>query len=1000
MGKYKLDKKTIRGLVQTNPDAHRFFYAKADKRWLDWLWREGFLEALKGKRDKKKDDDNGYDPGTAEITYLERMAGEVPERIVEIILSIQESPNPAVIDYLFRICTKLPARHFAQLVPKIRAEKWVNIRNPSSHYYSEHEYHVIVRNLFNEKEYESMLEFAQAIFIMRSKKEKESRGDPEDRNPFCFKIRSTRIFKYLTGVSDEYTEHTFNVVKEIMVNIIDWGSEENGRSVKSFESNNIFHFRRMDFSTIDLEKRADIHYREVYGVMATFKILAMRLIEQRRDKPDDAGRIYERYFETLPKNNSVMFRFQVYLLSSYPAIFKDKIKHAFFRLFEDEHCHLINDGAEYTSALMRCFPLLSDMDKREYVRQAINYFTYGKSESNEGAINIRDGSEVFIAIECQLTAQERKQIKKLGFSFQPKPKLIARGGWVKPQGPISQEGFERMSISDVAELLRSEWSPQKLSERRIVDYSRPISVLEVGNLLRKDMSNRLQKYVNNSDKFFEPGVLDQHYTYSFLHEIGEIIKSDEKVARKMNWKKLMKLLTVIVDAGKKNDDMEKVCDQVIEWRLIYRTIADVLKIMLDRSILNDFFQRRDSILSIARYLLSSPDPLPRDEIPNTAKIKSRKTWDESIVADPFTIAFNSVRGSAFELLVSFAYKDIEKFKETSEIRIADDVKNLYENVLAKEDTRALMFVFGHFLLSFYRLDKNWIRGLLPKIFPMERKKKDFYTASWEGYLCNILFDPLFSECYMQKLYERGISLTDSDYPNQEHFKHPSEGIASHLAFAFIRDKGNQYQRLFQKLWTRGNVQSQRYFITILGDTLIADPSNDAKEFIKENPEIRQRLLDLWEMLIIRQPKRRKNHISPELFSAFGSWVNPDVDIFDLPRFTYLMKETLEKTKGKLDREYGIVEITPRLAEVAPNETLRIIDLLLLEGYVRDRDGNEMFPHWEQEWRRALKILYNKQETKSGAEALISKLIEEGGQQFWDLEDIGKDEYITKHPSLR
>ena len=45
-----------RAVSMSNLDARRYFFHKADERWLEWLWRNGFLDAIKdGKREPQCD---------------------------------------------------------------------------------------------------------------------------------------------------------------------------------------------------------------------------------------------------------------------------------------------------------------------------------------------------------------------------------------------------------------------------------------------------------------------------------------------------------------------------------------------------------------------------------------------------------------------------------------------------------------------------------------------------------------------------------------------------------------------------------------------------------------------------------------------------------------------------------------------------------------------------------------------------------------------------------
>ena len=40
-------KERLQKLLDVNFDARRYFFYKADARWLNWLWQNGFLDVLK-----------------------------------------------------------------------------------------------------------------------------------------------------------------------------------------------------------------------------------------------------------------------------------------------------------------------------------------------------------------------------------------------------------------------------------------------------------------------------------------------------------------------------------------------------------------------------------------------------------------------------------------------------------------------------------------------------------------------------------------------------------------------------------------------------------------------------------------------------------------------------------------------------------------------------------------------------------------------------------------
>lgn len=714
----------VRKLINLNLDAFGYFFSNTNELWLDWLWREGFLnifEELKDEADETRCD--------WKVAFLMRMATISPKKVTAIIAQIQissEMSDSVAVDCLFKICSKLPAKQLAELTEKIRDEKWVVCRG-RLHSLGELEYERIIRKLFEGEEYDALLKFFQAILTLRNRH--KSYPFLTDNNPLCFDISaSTKIFNYLSSVSDEFTEQAFNIIRETVANIIYWGSRGKREGSNEYEEDNMFDFSSVNFFCTDPEIRmGKTPYREVYEVMLVTESLAKRLIEQRRDNPDDTRRIYDLYVDALPKSNSAMFRFRIYLLSLFPEIFMDNLKYAFFRIFDIDNYCFLTGGAEYKFALAKCFVFLYETDKRDYVKQAICHFANGKIE----------GSEVFSAIESQLTEKERQQVIEAGFeidpNFQPRPsiEITTTSGWIKPQGPVSQEDLAKMSVSSVVRNLKDEWSPQKLEGWNVCG---PINVEGVGDLLANNMPDRLQEYVDCAISFFEPNVLDEYYTCSYLRGIRETITSHKELAVKIDWWNLMKFFTMIVEVGEEKCIRSGSLDWFIKWKETHLMMAGVLmKLLVNKngSDVIDFRRYRGAILSMIRYLLLYPDPpLLEGEEFDASRIKRKY---EILVNNPYDIAINSVRGKALYLFAIFTRKDTESRKETDGVKIADDVKEIYEDILKKENTRALMFLFGFLLVDFYR-DKNWLRDLLPQIFPVNKEKKNLYTAAWEGYL--------------------------------------------------------------------------------------------------------------------------------------------------------------------------------------------------------------------------------------------------------------------------
>jgi len=291
-------------------------------------------------------------------------------------------------------------------------------------------------------------------------------------------------------------------------------------------------------------------------------------------------------------------------------------------------------------------------------------------------------------------------------------------------------------------------------------------------------------------------------------------------------------------------------------------------------------------------------------------------------------------------------------------------------------------MFGHYIASFYFRDRDWICDLLPQIFPQELEKRHLYLASWEGYLANNLYEEIFLDKNFQALYEKGLSLTGAEDKTRRHFKEPDEGLAVHLALAFMFycPKFGFDDPLFKKFWEKGkDVERQAEFVSFIGRMFISGDNAQAKELLAKNAQCRQRLVDFWEWAI-------KNHDDSKIFADFGFWINTDKKVFQPFWLAEMAKKTLEKSTGFLEWDYALVKGIVELAKANAKDTLEIVRLHLLEGGVRG--GKMRLPFmYDDEWVEALNILYSNVETKNATYALIDSLIREGGSTFWKFKSV-------------
>ncbi len=983
----------VRTLISINRDAYHYFFAKADEQWLDWLWNNGFLGVVK----KKAEDPTRYGYRTPEINYLVKVSEKEPAKVVDIMLEVpisEQNFNPEVVDRFLRICSTLSAKELKRMVKKIRDDKWVLLMGVFND--RGFEYEKMLQTLTEANDFNSVLTIAEAILSVKTKKEVEqtSRGSLSD-NPFFFKgLSYTKIFEYLLKIDEKNIENALALVIDTMKKVVLFGEKEGKDEV--FKVYDSFFLLDVDFFTLELGEKNLSHRDDIKNLAAIIKHYAIRTIGKQCDDAQIVIRLYDKYFDSLPNSRS-MWRLRLFVLSLCPEVFKDHLKKAFFRLFDVErYYNELISGTEYLKALRAGFPVLSKTDKREYIRRVMEYFIKKDQErkNEKEDWHMGYGSRILSTIIDQLTKEEKQKAKDAGFTldlnYEPEPSIKVGGSVsrIRPRGPVTQEEFGNLAITDIAKKLRVEWAPEKLrKENTSEDFHNPLNAEGVGELLRVDIAKRLQNYINNANLFFERSVLDQHYTYSFLRGIQETLRGNKTDTSGISWDNLITLCITIKESGKaKPFDSEKRERNTFDtwlssWTGVHSVIIDVIKELFNEErskIIIDFPKHRDNLFSIISYLLTYLDPEPKDEKIESAKMKTKSPGsDEYLVSDPYSIAINTVRGQAFQVFVFFIYQDGKKFSKEESSKISSDVKKLYEKILKNEETRALMFMFGHYLPSFYFRDKKWIEGLLSQIFPKELEKKDLYTAAWEGYISTNIYKEVFFNPDIQDLYKRALALTEVDYPKQKHFKDPDEGIASHFALAFIHFAEFGFKNdLFKEFWKVQNLKRHKEFISFIGRHSISREA--AVEWIRHNKIDIEKLKKFWDWV--------PEHCDAEALSGFGFWVNTERGALDIKWLAQRVRKTLEKTKGHMEWDYGLMRSLVVFAKEAPEDTLEILRAYLLEE-VAKYEPTRTWPHIDNEILDTFKELYKNEGTKDGVRTLINDLLPYRNGLFWGLKSI-------------
>lgn len=975
-------------LISINEDSRQYFYEKADETWLKWLWENSFFDVLS----KRVDDPHKFSFKMPELRYLVRMAELNPEIVTEIMLDTsisEETFNPEVIDQFLHICSCLPGKQLAKLVEKIKSENWPTLMQEFNLW--DMGYGKMFENLKKSGYHEELMVLASVVLEFRDDWEIKAKEKYIDATPFCLTHLSySRVFPFLKDIEENYVEDAIDLSLSVLQKLTTC-SQEDQKNASVFKQKDQYPLYDVDIFTIGLQSEYHGSGREdVREVLALVKILTERFLAQKCS--DRAKEIFEQKFESLP-DSWLMWRIRLYVLSLCPSELMPQLKEAIFRIFKEEQYSELIMGTEYLKTLKKVFPLMLKEDQENFISLAKELFSHASNEDDE-SLKKRGGSRIFSVIGENLSEDQVTELVNAGFEinlgYVPVPIFqMGEVGFVNAKGPVNQDELRSSSVSTILDNLKSIWSPDRLIEQDIQgDFLNPLNAEGMGKLIKGDVKTRIQEYLEHANEFLEQEKLDLHYLYSLLSGFTDAISENTEPLKDAGWQILIAFCLQLIQFGNEQpaDQLEYERNENNTWLAGWNAVIDAMTSLLKKVLGENgkklgfkWESHRQDILLLIKYLFDYPDPLPEDKQIKSAKMTESLGDQKSLVSDPFTLAINSIRGQAFELFLLAVDLDSENNKNLEKNKMSTDLKKLYEYLLCKENTRAIMFMFGHYLPFFFYRDKNWLKTNLSKIFPVDEEKKYLFLAAWEGYISNDLYVEIFEDEEIQKLYKKAIVMSEKDYPQQKHFKNPDEGLAQHIALAYMVTDFDFGNELFDYFWTNGCISQHIAFVDMLGRAFISSENPKALKNFDEDKNAEKKIKNMWNWLL-------DNYPDSSVFNGIGFWVGLDKGIFKADELSSFLARTLVKTDGYLKWENGLQDNIVEFAKSSPEDTIEIARLYLLEGGVR-RGLNSPYFFLDEKWVEAFQILYTQPATKQATFSLINALIQEGGSYFWRLKEV-------------
>lgn len=960
----EFDEKLIKAICfsSLNLDTRLYFFTNADETWLEWIWEKGLLDEIK----KPAIDTARYSYRLPELQYLVRMAEKNPDVVAKIIASISISRatlNPEVVDRFLWILSLLPVEQIKGLLPKILSENWVALMSP--YHSSGYEHIKIMEKIKESGDTDALLGLAKIILTPRTEEELHAIEGfiSSDKLFYLRDITETGLFDQLLDPTNKEREKTLALMLEVLGKVVTYGKDRGG---DVFDESEPFYLLYSDVFTIEINNTRKSYTRDdIENLIAVTRLLIEELFTAACGNAVEVRRLYDTHISKLPDSRT-LYRLRLYAVTRCSSVFQQELKALLFRLFEvNERYTDIEGGAEYHRALIAGFRTLGNTVQREYMTKVFVYFGAELEDKDMEKWRKAAGLEIVTYIKDSLTKEELEQSERAfgklpeGQVLEPHPgATIGEAGFVAHRSPVNVADFP---IDQIIAHLKTDWSPSVLKEQYGADdFLSPRGTEGLGDALKEDIKKRLDAYLAKLGGFLDREHIAPQYVYSLIRGIEEMLRNKEDLTLRQAGK-LVEFFELLKTEGLKTPfkrSEEK--NWLPDWIEVHKVVVDALLFLTENKVLREPLHaaHRDKIRDIISYLL-------------TIEGSPSKEHEKPEYGEPYHVAINSVRGRAYETLVVFAENDGKT--------LSADVKEIYKAAL-QDESLAVHFVIGRYLGVFYFRDKDFVKEMLPDIFPKDDPaRKDIYLASWEGYLSNTLYDQLFAE--FKEYYEHAIGLDPADYTERKYTKSLDELLAIHLALAYIHLDFKVGDPLFDLFWKTPNATRHYEFASFIGRScLTRDQAGD--EWLKEHEISKEKLIAFWDwMLTTALP------IEAQAFAGFGFWVNPNKEVIDEKIIVKNLAATLKKSDGDIDWDYGLTRRLKVLAAVDPSNTLEIIrNYLLKDGELNPHRRSPLFS-LEHEIKEALAVIYEEPTLKSAVTELIDSLIEKGSSSFWGLKDI-------------
>ena len=818
-------------------------------------------------------------PVWPQARYLINVAGEIPEKVANVIQSV-ETDNPAVMMDLLRAALKMPPEIAKTVVT--RMQQWVSAEGRGLLIYPILD---MIDLLASKPETRAAFRLAGAVLGVKPDTELviESLGYRKtDAVPVIggqhFSFALDRMEKTLTTVDP------YRMLRAIQ------GSLDESLRIEGLTSNR-------DFSSIWLPRLGgDVRTFGAKGLLAKqLYLTAHAVIEKKLLSFHDV-------LEVLGRSSSDIYhRIRLALIADfeeYEYARGELVSKAFYQSpdLRPERATLLRafyprlDPKEQRVVIQH---LRDDVTSEPTVRKHLAHRLEGQ-ELDRAVIEVRD-HELFTelsAISAFLVTPERDEYEALKARFEtenlgPEDDEV----WVGPTAPQTNEQLQAMSSAELLGYLTA-WTPKS-------GWFQPTPE-GLGRAIEPIVESRLSEFLHLGSEIRQ---LDPTYVRHIVTSLRKHVHLPD-----FDPEAFVSILEYVVDrecdaAAGAFDPGDS--DEGSSWSNLLQIVAFAVSDLLRTK--TTPLALRERLWAVLEVVLRDPDP----------SMEADAKYDlHSSYGPPWQLALNSARGAGMLAVFDYARwlyaaaggksNDVELAAEAPEVFATIDVCLNAE----LEPTRAVRSTVGTNFVSLFAMSKAWTRGNVDRIFSQDR----FGDAAWDSYLAhNAAYDETFAALVSQ--YTQAIrKMPAEEAPPGAWGADVVGNLGIHLTTAYVRGHLSIAGTIVEEYFRSAPSSAIGTALTSLGNAL----ATEREALPKAIAERCQEVYDFILSIIVERPEETRL----AALGGFGIWFQstqlPDDWLLDR------LLITLRRTRGKIAWEGRVLE---RLAELSPAHPREVVEAL-------------------------------------------------------------------------